>query len=426
MNATVSTRDREAEAILSANDRGGFSVPTAGLYPFQWNWDSAFAALGYQHSDPERAVRELETLADAQWRDGMIPHIIFHTPDTGYFPGPDVWQTPYDPPTSGISQPPVLAIAAQLLVERGHLGGDRLVPLLEAADRWHAWFKAARRDPETGAIGVVHPWESGRDNMPDWDSPLSAVSADNVTPFERRDLSHIDAAMRPTKAQYDRYIALVEFGRSVGWDQAKLRDTSPFFVCDPGMTAILMRAERALCALAVANGLDTIAEAAKARLADLQGGLDALWSDKLGAFTTLDTHTGHRGEYVSSASFLGFVAGPLDAAKSDALTAHFDRVAAACRYMVPSYDPAAPAFDEKRYWRGPIWLVVNWLIAMGLEERGDTERAAKLRADSHALVMTGGFYEYYSPLDGAPLGGGDFTWTAAAWLDWARNTNGTD
>ncbi|MEM8855233.1 MAG: hypothetical protein AAGD34_16125, partial [Pseudomonadota bacterium] len=317
-------------------------------------------------------------------------------------------------------------IAAQLLATRGHLAGARLLPLLDAADRWHAWFATARNDPKTGAIGVVHPWESGRDNVPDWDSPLAAVSADNVTPFERRDLSHIDAAMRPTKAQYDRYIALVEFGRSVGWDQVKLRDTSPFFVCDPGMTAILMRAERALIALSEANGRDDIAQTARTRLGDLEKGLDALWSDTLGAFTTLDTRTGHRGEYISSASFLSFVAGPLDGAKTQALTAHFDRMRDACQYMVPSYDPAAPAFDEKRYWRGPVWLVVNWLIAMGFEERGDTDRAAKLRADSHALVMTGGFHEYYSPLDGAPLGGGNFTWTAAAWLDWARNTNGTD
>ena len=32
----------QAEAILRARDRGGYTAPTAGLYPYQWNWDSAF------------------------------------------------------------------------------------------------------------------------------------------------------------------------------------------------------------------------------------------------------------------------------------------------------------------------------------------------------------------------------------------------
>ena len=29
----------EAVAILRENDRGAYTVPTKGLYPFQWNWD---------------------------------------------------------------------------------------------------------------------------------------------------------------------------------------------------------------------------------------------------------------------------------------------------------------------------------------------------------------------------------------------------
>ena len=37
--------------------------------------------------------------------------IVFHEPDDGYFPGPEVWDTRRTPPTSGITQPPVFAIA---------------------------------------------------------------------------------------------------------------------------------------------------------------------------------------------------------------------------------------------------------------------------------------------------------------------------
>ncbi|MEL6426746.1 MAG: hypothetical protein AAFQ33_14965, partial [Pseudomonadota bacterium] len=69
--------DERARQILRENDRGGYTVPTAGLYPYQWNWDSVFVALGFATFDRERAWREIETLFEAQWLDGMVPHIVF-------------------------------------------------------------------------------------------------------------------------------------------------------------------------------------------------------------------------------------------------------------------------------------------------------------------------------------------------------------
>ena len=100
---------RDARAVLRENDRGDYSVPAAGLYPVQFNWDSAFAALGYRRLDPDRAWRELELLLSARRADGMIPHIVFRGGHEGYFPGPEVWQAAENPPTSGITQPPVAA-----------------------------------------------------------------------------------------------------------------------------------------------------------------------------------------------------------------------------------------------------------------------------------------------------------------------------
>ena len=60
-----------ARAVLAANDRGGYTVPTHGLYPFQWNWDSAFVAMGFATFDIKRALRELERLIEGQWDDGI-------------------------------------------------------------------------------------------------------------------------------------------------------------------------------------------------------------------------------------------------------------------------------------------------------------------------------------------------------------------
>ena len=100
-----------AVAVLQENDRGSYTVPTKGLYPFQWNWDSCLTALGQQHFDEARAWTEIETLFAHQWPDGMVPHIVFHKEDEGYFPGPGVWMTGRTPETSGITQPPVAGFA---------------------------------------------------------------------------------------------------------------------------------------------------------------------------------------------------------------------------------------------------------------------------------------------------------------------------
>ena len=103
---------REAQATLRANDRGGYTVPTAGLYPFQWDWDAAVNALGWITFDEPRAWEEFRWLLKGQWHDGpqegFIPHIVFHRPSDSYFPGPDEWGLAHrNPPTSSISQPPL-------------------------------------------------------------------------------------------------------------------------------------------------------------------------------------------------------------------------------------------------------------------------------------------------------------------------------
>ena len=84
--AQGSPRDREAARILRDNDRGGYTVPTRGLYPFQWNWDSCFVALGWATFDLDRAFTEIETLFTGQWPDGMVPYIVFNRADNGELP----------------------------------------------------------------------------------------------------------------------------------------------------------------------------------------------------------------------------------------------------------------------------------------------------------------------------------------------------
>ena len=84
-----------AKRTLLTNWRGGFAVPSARLYPFQWNWDAGFDALGFSYFDSEKAFQELRSLFKGQWKNGMLPHIVFHYPSPDYFPGPGEWQTTF-------------------------------------------------------------------------------------------------------------------------------------------------------------------------------------------------------------------------------------------------------------------------------------------------------------------------------------------
>ena len=77
------TLDEQARDVLRKNDKGSYTLPTHGLYPYQWNWDSAFAAWGFTTFNPDRRWTELETLMSGQWEDGMLPHILFHRVDPG-------------------------------------------------------------------------------------------------------------------------------------------------------------------------------------------------------------------------------------------------------------------------------------------------------------------------------------------------------
>ena len=60
-------------------------------------------------------------------------------------------------------------------------------------------------------------------------------------------------------------------------------------------------------------------------------------------------------------------AGGVQAAQVDRMVERLDGWAAAAPFGVPTCDPTAPAFDPERYWRGPAWVLVNWLVADGFD-----------------------------------------------------------
>jgi hypothetical protein len=251
-----------ATATLDRNWRDGYTLPSPNLYPFQWNWDAGFIALGLAHVRPERAIAEIRCLFRGQWGNGMVPHIVFHRPADNYFPGPDVWGTdavPFRPAgvrTSGITQPPVFAFIVERisalplgLTPEWAAFRREIFPALVAQHR-HLY---RHRDPlGEGLVYIQHNWEAGTDNSPVYDAALEAIDLTHARDVSslRRDNRKVAAAHRPTDASYRRYLALVDLFNACGYRDAEIAERSPFLIQDVLFNCVLARSNRSLLALA--------------------------------------------------------------------------------------------------------------------------------------------------------------------------------
>jgi hypothetical protein len=439
-----------AVAVLRLNDLGGWTKPAPSLYPHQWSWDSAFVALGLAHLDVDRALRELETLFGAQWADGRVPHIVYDpaAATDAYFPDPRRWACSEvssvacaTPATSGLCQPPVHAIALWRIGQQrtgdgttpNPLERERVAALYRQMVDWHRYL-ATHRDPSgSGLVTIYHPWESGCDNSPRWDEALARVAVGEVPPYTRRDLDHVaDPSHRPTDAEYDRFLWLIELLKRAGYDDAEVHRSHPFRIKDVVFSAILSAANNRLAEIGrwLGRPADEIEELETWAARFGKGVLDQ-WDAKNRLTLDRDLHTNQPVRVSTWAGLAPLLVRDAPATLVDEvvtrLTGHdFAGAPGLTVPAVPSTTPGSPGFDRRSYWRGPIWPFANWLLWYGLTEHGRPDEAQQLRDAILTWVRlpTVRFAEYFEPYTGEPLGSLDQSWTAAVTLDWLARQDG--
>ena len=369
---------RTLEANWTVGEREGvpfaYTSPSPDRYPWQWYWDSCFAAIVWRRFDPERSRRELCTLLSAAREDGFIGHTIFWGRPVSRTRSVFYNVLERDDPMTATIQPPMLAWAWRTAV------GD---PALEPAIVAHHECVRRERDLEgDGLLWLLQPDESGLDASPQFD-PVWGRRAQGLPGF----------------------VSLVRCNRRLAFDIAKVRAAGGPLVCEV-MTNVL----HGLSQLAL--GRPSVTSALVERLYDERSGLFALqawpavaervpltWSALTPlALPDLPEAIGRRlvEEQLLSERFWTLVAPPAVAIDE------------------PSFSLREHFRGLRRYWRGPTWVNSAWLVWLGLVRLGYEEHAATLAGGIESALLRSGLRECYAPQDGRGMGARDFAWSTLA------------
>lgn len=371
----------EAVRVLRQNwqqgERDGvpysYTEPSPSRYPWQWYWDSCFAAIVWRRFDRERARAELRSLLAAQRPDGFIGHTVF-------------WRTPvswqrlafYNVASRGSMQtetiqPPLLAWAWRIAV------GD---PAAEPAIGRQADWLAANRDLEgDGLLWILQPDESGLDASPKFE-PVWGWRANGRLGFP----------------------LLVHRNRRLGFEAPRIRERGGPVLCE-----------------VLVNTLWSLSLQALGRPSATPALVDRLWDERRGLFLDETRPGGERPAVLTWAALAPLALPDLPEAigrrlveehllaEREFLTPVAPPSVAACE---PSYEPGGGRGPIRRYWRGPTWVNSAWLVWLGLRRLGYRAEARRLADGLIGAVAREGLREYYDPRTGKGLGARDFAWSA--------------
>lgn len=407
---------------MAGNDLGGWTRPAPGVYPHQWLWDSCFIAIGLARTNPSRAATELLSLAHGQWQNGMMPHMIYSR-QFPYNLEALLWNTgnfvsSRGVHTSGLTQPPMLAIAAEkvALVLPETERQTFVQAIFPVALKFHEWMYRERVPAETGLAVCLHSWESGLDDTPYWTEPMNQLPR---LPWHWRwirEYRRVNPDERATASDLEHMLYLARLIKQNHYDSARIIQASPVIIEDLVFNSVLVAANESLERLADAAGVE-LPPNLRDRFAPTRRALETLWDETDHAYYSRNFHTRELIKTPTIATFMPLYAGTAAQARAAHLRDQLSRAGFGTPFPVPTVPTTSRLYNPKRYWRGPVWLSPNWFIATGLARYGFAADAAALRATTIRMVAHAGFREYFNPETGEGLGADQFSWSAALALD---------
>ena len=405
-----------AKKVLLGNRKKGYTLPTNNkLYPAQWNWDSGFIALGYSHFNLKYALDEINTLLKGQWKDGMVPHILFHDLNTNYYPNHSVWNCGNKIKSSGITQPPVLAIILRRILDKNIVKDkQKIKSIIKKVKKYHQWLIKYRDPKNSGLVSILHPWESGYDNSPLWDEPLNAIKIEKNLKYKRGDNKIVNPDFRPLDIDYDRYVTIKNHLRKNKYNPKKLFETSMFNVVDVGFNSIFLKANKDLLYLLKKFNLEH--KEIKKYLTKSENKITRLYDKKTKSFVNYDLKNKKKITVPSITHYFILFADLKNKLINNEIIKTLKKHNTKDKFFFSSIKPNYMRYEEKRYWRGPVWINCNWIIYQGLKEK-DNKFAQMVKSKTIDLVKKNGFYEYFNAKTGKAYGAKNFSWTASLFLD---------
>lgn len=350
-----------------------YTQPSPSRYPWQWYWDSCFAAIVWRRFDRERSRAELESLLAAQREDGFIGHTIFWDRPVSLSRYPFYNVMSRRSFQTETIQPPLLAWAWRIAVDD---------PAAEPRIAAQADWLLRNRDLEgDGLLWIVQPDESGLDASPKFD-PV----------WGRRGTGRIG------------FPCLVRRNRQIGFDARLARDRDGPVLCETLVNTLWSLSLQAL-------GRPSATPALIARL----------WDERRGLFLDEVQPGGERPAVLTWAALAPLALPDLPEEIGRRLVE--EHLLDAGEFLTPvappsvavgepSYEPGGGRGPIRRYWRGPTWVNAAWLLWLGLRRLGYDEAAERMANGLIGAVEREGLREYYEPRTGKGLGAKDFAWSA--------------
>ncbi len=343
----------------------GFTVPSPTTYPQQFLWDSCFHSIIWAALGDDRCLVELESLFARQHASGFVPHMGYedHPEDSVEF-----WGTAG---SSSITQPPMYG---HVLVELSARGFDISEDLLESAVLGLRYL-LERRTHSSGLVRIVHPWESGMDNSPRWDSWCEA-------PWTQQNWHRVKGELA---------MSLVRDAAGAAYDNPG------FDVGSAGFTALTVWNAECLARLLGSNPFG-------GRLGDLREALLRSYDPEADSFVDAGRVSG--AALTLDGLFPGLLLG-----HGDAREQLRSKKAFGGRYGPAFVHRGYETFDPVAYWRGSAWPQMTYLCGRLAPDLWPVMRRQLRRG-----AFRSGLAEHWRSDTGEGLGAVPLSWAGLAIL----------
>ncbi len=390
-----------------------YTKPSKGKYPFQYFWDTClhvYMLLSIGKTDHAR--HHMESLFAAQQEDGFIGNIIYWKRVwparlTDFFQMK--WASIFhldSPHMSNILQPPMPAQAVFSIYEKTK-DKDFVKKMIPKLKKYYNWLADNRDFDGDYLLSIITSFESGMDWKPTFDPVVN---------------------FRDGKANFKLFLKMVsvDFRNFLrNYNLSKIKEDGPFRVKEVCFNSIYARNLYELSRLCeIVNEGDSVYYKSKSDKV-VKSIMNLMYDEQDGAFYDLQGKENTKLRILTPTIFYPLILDKIPrSVRQKVMDNHFFHGAEFdTPFPVPSLAKNDPAFypGESIYiWRGPTWILNNWILHKYLLENGHPDKAKALMESVLSLIEKSGFREYYNPFTGGGLGAKEFTWAGLV-LDMIEN-----